>query len=453
MNKDKLPKDTLLLVDDEYQILKVYSAYLKDLDIDIKKAQTRDEAIAIIKNHKIALVLLDVYIKHDSGLELIPEIKRLSPTTKIIVVSGMSRISDAVEAMKIGAVDYLSKPVKRTNLISIVNKIMSQQRRHIASGKPFIGESKVMMEIFKQIALISTTNLNVLILGKSGTGKEGVAQRIHDGSDRKNGPFIAVDCGAIPDNLIENELFGSVKGSYTGALGQKGKFELADGGTLFLDEITNLPYSSQSKLLRVIQERTFYQIGGTKPISVDCRIIATSNIPFDELINEGKFREDLFYRLNEFFIELPNLRDRGEDILLLAEHFIQLSNIELNKNVLGLSEDIQQILLDYEWPGNVRELKHIIRTAVLYCCKDYIEPEHLTTKLSTKKKELNIAENRSFTDIIKETERRIIIQALNQSNWNKSDAAKILQMHRKTLYRKMDDLNIQDMGKNDTSET
>ncbi len=453
-----MEKNKILIVDDEKQIIDLFKMFLKKEELEIISSTSYSEALDIIRKNNISLVLLDVYLSGNNGIDLLPKIKGIDPSLPVLMISGMSKVYDAVEALKRGAVDYLTKPIKKAELLSAVRRYIkntnSDSDFRLNMGETtFIGKSTAIKTIIDKIEVIAPTSLNVLILGKSGTGKEVIARMIHNNSKRKDGPFIAVDCGALPENLIENELFGSTKGSYTGAEGQIGKFELAHGGTIFLDEITNLPIASQAKLLRVIQEKKFFPIGSEKEITIDFRIIATSNVDFEELIKQNRFRDDLYYRLNEIFLNLPELREREDDIILIADYFLSKANEEFNKKINGFSKETEELLLQYSWPGNVRELKHIIFTAVLYCHSDELRPEDLAIEIKHVYSQNDDFDGLSFTEIIRQTEKKIIINALEKCDWNKSEACKILQMHRKTLYRKIEDLNITKLGNNVTNET
>ncbi len=447
MNENmKNSRANILIVDDEVVIQKLFSDFLANSNFTLFCASNNQEALEVLNNQEIDVMLLDVYMGQDSGIDLIPEARKISSNTEIIVISGTSRVSDVIKVMKYGVADFLLKPIKKNELLSLIDKIVGSKNNYqeITDDKQiYIGESEIINELVGRIKVIAPTNLNVLITGKSGTGKEVYAKLLYQNSKRINQPFVAVDCGAIPENLIENELFGSAKGAYTGASGHKGKFELADKGTILLDEITNLPLSSQAKLLRAIQEKKFYPIGSNKEVHSDFRIIATTNVPCQPLIDKGLFREDLFYRLNEVSLEIPNLNERDENFENLALFFIKKANIELNKKITGISKDAVKLLEEHDWKGNVREFKHVLFTASLYCPSSTISSDHLS--INTNKANSRLSDNAGFYDILKDTEKELIIEALDNNKWNKSETAKQLQINRKTLYRKMSELNINDM--------
>ena len=450
MNKNikENSRANILIVDDEVVIQKLFSDFLANSNFSLFCASNNQEARDILISEDIDVMLLDIYMGKDSGIDLIPETRKISSNTEIIVISGTSRISDAIKVMKHGVADFLLKPVKKNELLLIINQIVSNKNNYSMptdSEDIYIGESPIINELVGRIKVLAPTNLNVLITGKSGTGKEVFAKMLYQNSKRKNKPFIAVDCGAIPEHLIENELFGSAKGAFTGAQGHKGKFELADQGTILLDEITNLPLNSQAKLLRAIQEKKFYPIGSNKEVNADFRIIATTNEQCEPLIKKGAFREDLFFRLNEVSIEIPDLIDREENFERLALYFINKANKELNKSVSAISPVAVEILKSHQWKGNVREFNHLIFTAVLYCTGTTIHPEHLSIKNYYQRRESLLSDDAGFYDVLKDTEKKLIMDALDRCNWNKSESAKELQINRKTLYRKMAELNINEM--------
>ncbi len=447
-NNIKNSRANILIVDDEIVIQKLFSDFLANSGFSLFCASNNQEARSILKSEAIDVMLLDVYMGQDSGIDLIPEARRISENTEIIVISGTSRVSDVIKVMKYGVADFLLKPIKKNELLALIDKIVGSKNNYQAitqSQDVYIGKSSIVNDIVDRIKVIAPTNLNVLITGKSGTGKEVFAKLLYQYSKRANQPFVAVDCGAIPENLIENELFGSAKGAYTGASGHKGKFELANKGTILLDEITNLPLSSQAKLLRAIQEKKFYPIGSNNEVHSDFRIIATTNIACDPLIKQGKFREDLFFRLNEISLEIPDLNERDEDFEKMALFFLDKANNELNKNINEISEKAVKLLQAHEWKGNVREFKHVLFTAALYCPGTVILPEHLSINNDENKINSRLSDKAGFYDVLKETEKELILEALDQCKWNKSEAAKKLQINRKTLYRKMSELNINEL--------
>lgn len=438
----------ILIVDDEIVIQKLFSDFLANSKFSLFCASNNQEAKELLASEMIDIMLLDIYMGEDSGIDLIPEAKKISPETEIIVISGTSKITNAIETMKFGITDFLLKPIRKNELLKIIDRIMGSRNNYTILSEEdsvYIGESKVMKELFGRIKVIAPTNLNVLIIGKSGTGKEMFAKQIYQYSKRANRPFVAVDCGAIPEELIEQEFFGSVKGAFPGATGFKGKFELAQKGTILLDEIANLPLTFQTKLTTAIKEKKFYPLGSNKEVSFDFRIIATSTIDCDSLIKKSAFREDLLYRLNEVAIEIPDLNERDEDFEKLALFFINKANKELNKKVTGITKEAINLLKTNCWKGNVREFKHVIFTATLYSLGTLIRPEHLTIRHSEIEKNSIPNFDLGFHKLLKETEKSIILEALDRCNWNKTEVAKELKINRKTLYRKIAELNINEV--------
>ena len=393
------------------------------------------------------------------GIDLLKKIKTTRPEIQVIILTAYGDIGSAVEATKLGAYDYLTKPFENERLRITIKRALESQKLtqevlqlKIELKKEFdlesiMGTSSEIKKIFEQVNKVACTHFTVLIEGESGTGKEIVAHAIHRASLRGNGPFVAVDCGAIPETLIESELFGYEKGAFTGAdRGKKGQFELADNGTIFLDEIGNLPYHVQNKLLRMIQERQIQKLGGKQAFPIDVRIIVATNIPLLKLVEERKFRSDLYYRLNEFKIELPPLRKRKEDIPFLAKEFIEEGNLELKKNVKGLQKDSLTMLIHHHWPGNVRELKNVIKRAVLLA-EDVIEPSHLIFDNGAPAPlpvllEEEITEDMSLKEVAKMAEKRAIERAIVKSTGNKSKASKILHIDYKTLLSKIKEYHI-----------
>ena len=447
-NLKRNSRANILIVDDEVVIQKLFSDFLANSNFSLFCASNNEEAKNILKSEDIDVMLLDVYMGKDSGIDLIPIVRDISTNTEIIVISGTSRVSDVIKVMKYGVADFLLKPIKKNELLRLIDKIVGNKSDYLQLSDPdpiYIGESQVIQDLVGRIQVIAPTNLNVLITGKSGTGKEVFAKMLFQNSKRANKPFVAVDCGAIPENLIENELFGSAKGAFTGAHGHKGKFELANQGTILLDEITNLPLSSQVKLLRAIQEKKFYPIGSNKEVHSDFRIIATTNVECQPLIKQGLFREDLFYRLNEVSIEVPDLKDRDVDYEKMALFFIEKANKELNKEIKEISQEAVELLRNHPWQGNVREFKHVLFTATLYCPGKVIVPEHLSINYKSSQANVLLSDDVGFYDVIKKTEKNLILEALDKCKWNKSETAKELKINRKTLYRKMSELKINDL--------
>lgn len=447
-NITKINKANILIVDDEIVIQKLFSDFLSNKHFSLFYASNNQEVRKIISSETIDIVLLDIYMGDDSGIDLIPEIKEQSPGTEIIIISGTSKITDVIETMRYGITDFLLKPIRKNELLGIIDKIIGNKSNYALlpdEGSIYIGESNVINELVGRIRAIAPTNLNMLITGKSGTGKEIFAKMVYQHSKRVVKPFVAVDCGAIPEKLIEIELFGCVKEAVSGASERKGKFELAHQGTLILDEISDLPVSIQTKLSKAIQEKKFYPVGSDKEVLSDIRIIATSNLSYDQLIKKETFNEELLYQLSEVSIQIPDLNDRDEDFEKLALFFISKANEELNKKVTKISQEAVKILESHQWKGNLREFKHVIFTATLYCLGTMIKPEHLKIEDSDAPKSSFTKQDVGFYDLIKETEKNIIIETLDRCNWNKSEAAKELKINRKTLYRKIAELNINEV--------
>ncbi len=455
----------ILVVDDERDMRWVLSNFLKEDGYTIYEAEDCGHALNFLKKDSPPdLILLDLRIPGEmDGIDLLKEIKKTMPEIQVIILTAYGNIGSAVEAIKLGAYDYLAKPFENERLRLTIKRALESQKlaQEVIQLKTelkkefdlesIMGSSPEIKNIFGRINKVACTNFTVLIEGESGTGKEIAANAIHRASSRRECPFVAVDCGAIPDTLIESELFGYEKGAFTGAdREKKGQFELANNGTIFLDEIGNLPYHVQNKLLRMIQERKIQKLGGKQPFPIDVRIIVASNIPLAKLEAEEKLRSDLYYRLNEFKIELPPLRKRIEDIPFLAKKFIEEGNMELQKNVKGLQKDSLTMLINHHWPGNVRELKNVIKRAVLLA-ENMIEPSHLIFDNATSLNqpiihEEKITEGMSLKEVTKKAvylaEKEAIERALNMSSGNKSKAAKILRVDYKTLLSKTKDYNI-----------
>ncbi len=455
----------ILIVDDEKDMRWLLSNFLKEGGYIIYEAEDCRTAFNFLrKNSPPDLILLDLWMPGGTdGFNLLKEIKHTRPGIQIIILTGHGNIASAVEAIKLGAYDYLTKPFENERLLLTIKRALESQKlaQEVNQLKielmkeldleSIMGSSLEIKKIFGQVNKVAFTNFTVLIEGESGTGKEIVAHAIHRASSRKDCPFVAVDCGAIPDTLIESELFGYEKGAFTGAdREKKGQFELAHNGTIFLDEIGNLPYHVQNKLLRMIQERKILKLGGKYAFPIDVRIIVASNISLLELAEERKFRSDLYYRLNEFKIELPPLRRRKEDIPFLVKEFIEEGNLELKKNVKGLQKDSLAMLTHHHWPGNVRELKNVIKRAVLLA-EDLIEPSHLIFDNGTPAPlpvilEEEIAEDMPLKEVAKKAvclaEKNAIAQTLARCRGNKSKVSQMLKIDYKTLLSKIKEYHI-----------
>lgn len=452
---------TILITDDEANIVSGLKYAFEDEGFSVLTAGNGLEAWHEINTNSVDLVITDLRMPEMDGYELIKKISASYPTLPVIVLTGHGTIETAVETMRDGAIDFFTKPVDLDKLILVVkksiknsqlqeqnkklteeiNKLRSQQRYSKIIGKS--GKLSEMMQIINQVA---STKASVLITGESGTGKELVADAIVSLSDRKDKPFIKVHCASLSESLLESELFGHEKGAFTGATAQKrGRFELADGGTIFLDEIGEINPSTQVKILRVLQEREFERVGGEKTIKVDVRVIAATNRNLLEEVKKGAFREDLYYRLNVVHIEVPPLRERKEDIELLALNFLDQFNKEDGRKIEGISSQARKALLSYDWPGNIRELKNSIESSVVLARGNIIQLEDLPAQITSQ-----VAENKSSITIdlpvtMEEAERKIILSTIEYCAGNKSRASELLEIGRKTLHRKLNEY----MGRQD----
>jgi DNA-binding NtrC family response regulator len=445
----------ILVVEDNKDMQFILKNILEAENYAFISAGNGQRAILEAERLKPDLVLLDMRLPGMNGLAVLQQLQKIYPGLLVIMMTAYAEVKDAVAAMKIGAYDYITKPFDNDELLLIIQKALKTEsltrevdclRRKLnekESKSLFLGNSEDIKKVLEKVDLIAPTKMSVILQGKSGTGKEVIARLIHKKSERRDKPFVAVDCGAIPATLIESELFGYEAGAFTGADKKKnGKFKEADGGTMLLDEITNLSTEGQAKLLRALEERKILPIGAKKLINIDVRIIVTSNLDFSSTIKKGEFRDDLFHRLNEFQITLPELKSRKQDILLLAEHFLFEANVELDKSIKGFAPEVAEKLCDYHWPGNVRELKHLIKRAALMTSGSLVEMDAMAfeeQKAEDNKRLLTaLDQGKSFNSIILETEKEIISQALKLTNGNKSQTAKLLNLNRKTLYRKLE---------------
>lgn len=403
------------------------------------------QAKEIFLKHPVDLVLTDIRLPDGDGIVFLSWIHGKKPDIPVIIMTNYAEISSAVAAIKLGAFDYLEKPVSPAILeqklkdallckvatVEVVKKDKDNLPQYIYSGNP------ASRKMYEEIEIVAPTRMSVLIMGESGTGKEYAARLIHEKSKRKGSPFIAVDCGILSRELAPSELFGHVKGSFTSAIAdKKGVFVEANGGTVFLDEIENLPYEVQVQLLRALQELKVRPVGAVTDISVDVRIIAATNEDLEKAIADGRFREDLFHRLNEFSLHIPSLRERAEDIPVYANHFMKEANNELEKNIRGITDEALEVLMGYHWNGNLRELRNVIRRAVLFAKDEYIAPEALPDFLYTLKSGMDV-------DLNPDNEKEQILTVLRIVKGNKAAAARLLKMSRKTLYNKMHLYNIE----------
>ena len=443
--KIKIQKANILVVDDEKSMRDSMHMLLRD-DHNVHLAKTGKEAITVVKNHPVDLVLLDIRMPEIDGIEILKIIKSIDDNIEVIMVTAVIMVGKAVEAIRSGAYDYITKPFDIESLQEQVEKVLEKRillkenvslRRLIEKDYQFekiVGKSKEIKEIFKVIDDVARSSATILIGGESGTGKELVARAIHNRSPRKERLFVTINCAAIPENLLESELFGHERGSFTGATERQiGKFEIANGGTLFLDEISSMPLPMQAKLLRAIQEKEIERIGAGYTTPVDVRIISATNADLRSAIKNYKFREDLYYRLNVIPIHLPPLRERREDIPLLANHFLHKYNREFGKKIKGVSKEALELLRVYDWPGNIRELENLIERLVVLTKHDHIGEDRLPPEI---KGELSCQPGPNegkLSEAVKKFEADFIRSALNKAGGKKGQAAKMLGIHRNTL--------------------
>ncbi len=453
----------ILVVDDEPEICEVISCILRKEGFVPLVAHDGKTALQKVRTDSPEVAVIDLVLPDLDGLELLRRVKALDEDLPVVIITGHAGIPGAVEAMRAAAHDYLAKPFQNDELLRVIRRALAERQlklklkqlsRQITANQDLteiMGPSEAIGRLIAEVNCVAKSNFSVVLIGETGSGKEVVARAIHQASPRAKGPFVPVDCGAIPETLLEGELFGYERGAFTGAVGSKrGKFELAQGGTLFLDEILNLPLGSQAKLLRAIQEKTVYRLGGTSPVRVDVRVLVAASQDLHAAVVPGTFRVDLFYRLNEFTLRIPALRERKEDILYLAKRFLDLTNTELRKAVKGFSEAAVNVLLSYPWPGNVRELRSTIRRAVLLTDEVILETHldiagptggipsalGISTSMPAADNELP-----SLKDIVAKSiaavEREAIEQALRRAGGNKAQAARLLQIDYKTMQSKV----------------
>ena len=392
------------------------------------------------------LVISDLRLPDSDGIDLLKWLKSTHPSLPLIMMTSYAEIQTAVQAMKLGAADYIAKPLNPDELLGKIRELAHVEEKAPARvpvpSAPDLyieGQSQAARQLYEHVRLVAPTDMSVLVTGASGTGKEYIARRIHEQSNRSKAPFVAVDCGAIPKELAASEFFGHVKGSFTGALTDKtGAFVAANGGTIFLDEIGNLSYEVQIQLLRALQERKIRPVGSTQEVSVDIRLVSATNENLEQAIEKGTFREDLFHRINEFTLRMPDLKERKEDILLFANFFLDQANKELDKHLIGFDSKASQALLNYHWPGNLRQMKNIVKRATLLAQGSFITLLELGTELL----ETSTVCSASMALRNEETEKEHILEALRQTGNNKSKAAQLLNIDRKTLYNKLKLYNI-----------
>ena len=449
-------KNPILLVEDDVVFSKMLGKFLERNGYEVVRCYNLEEAEKNL-NASLSLVFTDLRLPDGDGINFLKKVKEVYPDLPVVVMTSYAEVSTAVEAMKLGAFDYISKPFQQEDVLNVIKNAQSSTRTASLPKKENVkadnspgkaaqpvvtnensyieGVSAASKKLNKFISLVAPTDMSVLITGESGTGKEVIAKSIHLKSERRNKPFIAVDCGAIPKEIASSEFFGHVKGSFTGAItDKKGHFEEANGGTIFLDEVGNLSYDNQIQLLRALQERRIKPIGSSKEIEVDIRVLAATNEDLLAAVGKGEFREDLYHRLNEFSIKVPSLSERKDDLMIFASYFLEKANEKLHKNVQGFTEKAVQKMLLYTWGGNLRELSNTVKRAALLTQGDYITENELPEPVITETRHFP-TERFSFST--KENERELIISALHETHNNKTEAAKLLGFTRKTLYNKL----------------
>jgi DNA-binding NtrC family response regulator len=452
-----MPNIKILVVDDESKVREYFSEFLKREGFDVHTAENGEIAINMTRQAIYDVILIDLNMPKVDGMAVLRHMVDHLQESIGIILTGHATIRNAVEAMKIGAYDYLTKPVKMEEVLMVIKRALefrNLRRENLALKKQlknkykfenFIGDSAPMNKVFRIIEKVADTDSTILILGESGTGKELVARAIHYHSRRRDKPLVPVNCGAIPEDLLESELFGHEKGAFTHAIKTRiGRFELADGGTIFLDEVAEMSPHLQVKLLRVVQEQEFERLGAAKTIRCDVRILAATNKDLDKLVQEGSFREDLYYRLKVIPIEIPPLRDRRSDIPLLVHHFLEITVRNKRKKIKGISKEVMQAFMNYDWPGNVRELENIIERMVILSETGTLTLDDLPEKICHKQvseqqsiKAVIPDEGISLSNAINEYERQLILTALEKAEWVKNRAAKLLNMNRTTLVEKI----------------
>jgi len=458
----------LLIIDDDIDMCTLLSRFLSRHGYEVETAHSAAKGLQKFKESNYDIVLCDFRLGDKDGKDVLVEIKAQSPQTIVLIITGYSDIKTAVDVIKLGAYDYITKPLIPDEVLNVLKASLDQpederQKVSLAPGKKgpkkqavlnneyLVGEAGTTKELYKQIEIVAPTNYSIILYGESGTGKEVIAKTIHSLSDRKDKPFIAMDCGTLSRELAGSELFGHVKGAFTGALNDKeGHFEMANGGTLFLDEVANLSIDIQASLLRVIQERKFKRVGGNKEMPVDVRIIVASNENLQDAYRKGKFREDLYHRFNEFSINLPALRNRKKDIPLFADFFLQKAKTELNRDIDGFEKEVMEMFINYSWPGNLREFRNVVRRSVLLTQSGLVSSSTLPWEITNPtalEHNTYVPEETSaaipsgkpidLKDAATKAEYDAIMKVLKEVNFNKTKAAEILKIDRKTLYNKI----------------
>ncbi len=457
----------VLIIDDDADICALLSRFLTKNGLEVEVAYTAANGILKFKEGSFDIVICDYRLGENSGKDVLLEIKQINPNAIVIIITGYSHIKTAVDVIKAGAFDYIAKPLIPDEVLNVLSSALAAATAEskatvvakpiskgksstLFSGNYLVGKSKISQELYNQLDIVSPTNYSVVLYGETGTGKEIIARTIHEKSLRSDQPFVAIDCGAISKELAGSTLFGHVKGAFTGALFDKeGHFESANQGTIFLDEVANLSYETQATLLRVIEERKFKKVGGTKEMALNIRIIVASNENLQDAVRRGRFREDLYHRFNEFALNVPPLRNRREDIPLFAEFFLDKSNKELQKKIEGFEPEVMDIFLKYAWPGNIRELRNVVRQAVLLTKSGLVNRASLPAEIINPVDLGRRPDSYSNNDVIpfkkdldlkdaaSKAEYDTIMNVLREVNFNKSKAAEMLNIDRKTLYNKI----------------
>jgi len=443
---------SVLVVDDEASVRESLQRVLDRAGYTTYVASDAQEALAVLSGQRVDIVITDLKMPQTNGISLLRSIKEKAAETEVIVLTGYGSIESAVEAMKEGAYDFITKPVKKAVILKAVERAVEKQnlaqenrflREQLQKVEPYgeiIGESQAIREVMAMVERVAPLPSTVLITGESGTGKELIARALHELSDRRNKRFVAVNCGAIPENLMESELFGHVRGAFTGAVRDKeGLFKTAGGGTLFLDEISTVPLNVQVKLLRAIEHKEIKPVGSNTTYKIDVRIVAATNRNLANEVEAGRFREDLYYRLNVVGITIPPLRERREDIPMLVDHFVKRYNVMLKKRIRGADERTLNLFMNYQWKGNVRELENVIERAMILCDGDMIVPEHLPQNLAGK---AAADLDGSLRDVVRQAERDAILRTLRLTDNDKKRAADMLGLSQSSLYRKMSELGV-----------
>jgi len=447
--------ERILIIDDDTYICKLLDNYLNKNGYHTESVFSGSVALEKIRQKEYDLILCDFRLPDRDGFDILRQVKSKDPDLPVVIMTAYKDLGTAVRLIKAGAYDYITKPLIPEEVLELIREATAKEK-HTDSAfsfeKDFIqGKSRKFREIIEHVRIVSPVDMTVVIEGETGSGKEYVARAIHFNSRRRNGPFIPVDCGALPKGVVNSELFGHVKGSFTGATyDKKGLFEQASGGTLFLDEISNLDAENQMKLLRVLQEKTITRIGDTRAIKVDVRLVVASNEDLMEEVEKNNIREDLYHRLNEFKIVVPPLREREEDVLVFADAFIERASRRFSKEVTGYNDEVKQILLNYHWPGNIRELRNVITRSVLLSGTPRLTMQDIPGEIKTKQvlhqnSQVGMPADRpgvKLKDAAGKAEKEAIIRALIKSNYNKSKAARLLKIDRKTLYNKIKQFNI-----------